>query len=285
MVKHVSIHKDNKHMASKSQIQPSLLSQPRNSLRKNLLKTSWGYHAYMRLRWGTGKRQPPSDGRTNRTLRSQAEVAECVEEAKRLSLPPCEDAPKTWDTLAAVREVLLSTTPDATILDAGAEVYSRFLPWLYLYGYRKLYGINLIFGEPVQQGTIRYEQGDITRTRFPADHFDAIACLSVVEHGVDLNAFFAEMSRILKPGGVLVTSTDYFETPTDTSGLTAYGVPIHVFDREEIVAAVKLAQNHGLHLTGELDLSCQEKVVRWHPHKHEYTFISMAMKKKGGNPA
>lgn len=266
-------------MANTSDPGPGFDKRSRASLKERILRTSLGYRAYMRLRWGTGDRQPPAAGRMNRTLRSRAEVDECVEEARRLRLPPCEDAPKTWDTLAAVRQVLDSTDSNAVVLDAGAETYSRFLPWLYLYGYRNLCGINLVFDEPLSQGSILYEHGDITRTRFANGHFDVIACLSVVEHGVDLGAFFAEMSRILKLGGVLVTSTDYFETPTDTAGLMAYGVPIRVFDRAQMLEAVALARAHGLELTSELDLSCQEKVVRWHPHEHEYTFIVMAMTK------
>lgn len=259
------------HLAAATRTQPTL--------KERILQTSLGYKAYMALRWGASNRPPPSDGRMNRTLKSRAEVAECVEEAQRLRLPPCEDAPKTWDTLAAVRQVLDSTDKDAVVLDAGAETYSRFLPWMYLYGYRNLCGINLVFDEPLRQGPIHYEHGDITKTRFPDSHFHAIACLSVVEHGVELGAFFAEMSRILKPGGVLVTSTDYFDTPTDTSGLTAYGVPIRVFDHTQMREAVALAEAQGLELTGELDLGCNEKVVRWHPHEHEYTFIVMAMRK------
>lgn len=268
-------------MGSTSYQSPGAATKRQTSLREKMLQAPLGYATYMRLRWGTSNREHPSSGRMNRALKSRDEVNECVEEAKRLRLPPCEDAPKTWDTLAAVKHVLDSTDKDSLVLDAGAEIYSRFLPWMYLFGYRNLWGINLVFDEPLRQGPIRYEYGDITKTRFPNNHFHAIACLSVVEHGVDLGAFFAEMSRILKPGGVLVTSTDYFETPTDTEGLTAYGAPIRVFDRTQILEAVALAKSQGLELTSELDLRCQDKVVRWHPHKHEYTFIVMAMKKVG----
>ncbi|ACL73430.1 Methyltransferase type 11 [Thioalkalivibrio sulfidiphilus HL-EbGr7] len=268
-------------MDTEASTQPSTLSRSRSSIREALLNTQWGFDAYMRLRWGGTRRDWPSTGRINRALMSQEEVSQSVAEANSLKLPPCEDAPKTWDTLAALRAVLEATTTDAVVLDAGAETYSRFLPWLYLYGYRNLHGINLVFDKPFRQGSIQFENGDITRTRFPDGHFDAIACLSVVEHGVDLEAYFREMSRILKPGGVLITSTDYFETPTDTQGLTAYGAPIHVFDRDEILQGVEIAKGYGLGLTSDLDLRCQDKVVRWHPYEHQYTFISIGMKKTG----
>jgi SAM-dependent methyltransferase len=249
----------------------------RAALREALLSTRVGYGAYMKSRWGGGTRERPRVDWNNSALKTQAEVDASVAEAKRLRLPPLADAPKTWDTLAALSEVVTRTGPDATILDAGAEIYSRFLPWLYLYGYRKLFGINLIFERTMQQGPIRYEQGDITKTRFERDTFDAVACLSVVEHGVDLAAYFAEMHRILKPGGVLVTSTDYFETTTDTRGLAAYGTPIRVFTRADIEQAVETAKRCGFELTGPLDLRSQDRIVTWAQYDLKYSFVVFSM--------
>jgi SAM-dependent methyltransferase len=252
----------------------------RAALRESLLSTRVGYSAYMRARWGGGPRERPRVDWINRALKTQSEVDASVAEAKRLRLPPLADAPKTWDTLAALNEVVTRTGPDARVLDAGAEVYSRFLPWLYLYGYRQLFGINLIFDKTTQQGPIRYEQGDITKTRFEAGWFDAIACLSVVEHGVDLEAYFREMHRILKPGGVLVTSTDYFETPTDTRGLVAYGTPIRVFTKGDIEAAVQTAERCGFALTGPIDPRTDQRLVTWAQYDLKYSFVVFAMTKK-----
>ena len=48
---------------------------------------------------------------------------------------------------------------------------------------------------------IRYIPGDLTHTPFPDGYFDAIACLSVIEHGVPLQNYFREMYRLLKPNG------------------------------------------------------------------------------------
>ena len=71
-------------------------------------------------------------------------------------------------------------------------------------------------------------------TRFDPETFDVVTCLSVVEHGVDLDGYFREAARILKPGGALVTSTDYYPDPIDTAGKHAYGVPVKIFNRAEI---------------------------------------------------
>jgi SAM-dependent methyltransferase len=250
------------------------------AMREAMLSTNAGYRTYMGLRWGVGGRELPQYSWMNTALQNRAQVEQATAETARLKLPSCPDATKNWDTLAALREVLERTTPRAKVLDAGAEMYSRFLPWLYLYGYRDLCGNNLVFRDIRRRGPIMYEPGDITKTRFEDDTFDAVSCLSVVEHGVDLRAYFREMARILKPGGVLVTSTDYFDTPTDTRGLSAYGVPIHIFTRSEIEDAVRIADSVGLRLTGPLKLDCDQRVVRWDMYGLEYSFVVIAMTKK-----
>jgi SAM-dependent methyltransferase len=251
-----------------------------SSFRETLLSNRLAYAIYMRLRWGGGRRDLPAVHPMNGVLKTQAEVDAAVAEASRLRLPPCADAAKTWDTLGALQEVLRSTRPDARVLDAGAELYSRLLPWLYLYGYRNLIGNNLVFDRVIQYGSIRYEPGDITATRFSDAHFDAITCLSVIEHGVDLEKYFREMARILKPGGVLVTSTDYFEQPTDTGGKSAYGVPIRVFNRADMTRAFEAAQLAGLDLKGPVDLSAGERVVHWSVHDLRYSFIVFSMRRR-----
>lgn len=247
--------------------------------RDALMSTAWGYRAYMALRWGNQRREAPRVSPVNTVLKTKAEVDEAVAEAARLRLPQFSDPPKTWDTLGALHEIVSRTDTNAKVLDAGAELYSRILPWLYLYGYRNLTGNNLVFDKShtVKRGTIAYEYGDITATRFADKHFDAITCLSVVEHGVDLQKYFAEMARILKPGGVLVTSTDYFEQPTDTRGLSAYGTPIRVFTRADIQKAVEGAKKVGLRLTQPIDYSSQERVVTWKQFGLSYSFIIFSM--------
>ena len=40
--------------------------------------------------------------------------------------------------------------------------------------------------------------------------FDYVTSLSVIEHGVNIEKYFREMSRIIKSNGYLLTSTDYW---------------------------------------------------------------------------
>lgn len=244
---------------------------------EQVLSTRAGFRAYMTARWGGGARELPRPQWMNSALKTRQQVDEAVAETQRLRLPPCPDPAKNWDTLAALRQVLEVTKPDARILDAGAEMYSRLLPWLYLYGYRNLVGNNLVFTDTVHRGPIVYQPGDLTRTGFPDASFDAITCLSVIEHGVDAHKYFAEMSRLLKPGGCLVTSTDYFETPTDTRGQEAYGVPIRVLTRADIEQTLAVAATYGFVGKGPIDFTSVDRLVRWDAYGLDYTFIAFAL--------
>lgn len=213
------------------------------------------------------------------TLKSEAEVRATVADSRRLGLPLHPDLPKNWDTRLMVAALLASTGPDDAILDAGAETYSRILGSLYLYGRRALTGINLVFDRPTERGPIHFEHGDITRTRFADGSFAGIACQSVIEHGVDVRAYLTEMVRLLRPGGVLVTSTDYFPEPVDTRGQVAYGVPIKIFTGDEMLAMIALAAELGLTLTHPLDLECSERPVHWKRFDLRYTFTCFALRK------
>ncbi|MFM9912150.1 MAG: class I SAM-dependent methyltransferase [Methylophilaceae bacterium] len=51
------------------------------------------------------------------------------------------------------------------------------------------------------------KQGFLDQQAYPNAFFDVITVYEVIEHVPDLNAFLAELSRILKPGGVLEIRT------------------------------------------------------------------------------
>jgi SAM-dependent methyltransferase len=234
----------------------------------------------LKAKFGAGKlSKVPGPHIVNGTLKSRAERDAATEIGKRLHVPLHRGDEKNWDHLAAVSIILSNTDRSARVLDAGAEIYSNVLPALFLYGYRELYGINLRFTDPTRRGLIQYIPGDLTHTPFSDGFFDAIACLSVIEHGVSLNDYFREMYRLLKPGGVLITSTDYYPTPIDTHGRSAHGTPIKIFSKPEIEAALALAKSVGFELTGELNLECEEKPIRWEQFGLEYTFVLFTLRK------
>ena len=141
--------------------------------------------------------------------------------------------------------------------------------------------MNLSFTDPARRGPIQYLPGDITCTGFADGFFDAITCMSVIEHGVPLRPYFEEMYRLLKPGGILITSTDYFPEPIDTRNKMAHQAPIKIFCKEEAREILALAQEIGFEATGRIDLECSAPTVRWDPYGLEYSFLIFTLCKQG----
>lgn len=217
---------------------------------------------------------PPTD-----VLDSRADWRAAVAECRRLRLPLHHDRPKNWDALGAVATVLAECGDGARVLDAGSARYSSVLPWLRLYGLGDLVGNNLEFGADVHRDGVLFRYGDITATDFPDARFDAITCMSVIEHGVPQEPFLAESARLLRPGGVLVISTDYDSDPPDTTGISMYGQGVHIFSPDEIRRFVDIAARHGLELLGELTLEHAERPVHWKRTGLDYTFIRLSFRR------
>jgi SAM-dependent methyltransferase len=255
--------------AEKDRVKNMVLSTPLG-YRLNLARKTGAYRPR-----GNPSIQPASGPLTSTQVWQQSE-----REVEALGLPKHVDAPKNWDSLIAVQWILQTQDKSVPILDAGAEVYSVILPWLYMYGYKHLSGINLTFQQPVRRGHIQYQYGDITATGFESGSFGAITCLSVIEHGVPLDAYFKESARLLKPGGILITSFDYYQQPIDTIGMTAYGVPVKIFSAQDVGSMLEIAAGHGLQPMGEVALECEEKPVHWEQNGLDYTFFTLGLQKR-----
>ena len=218
---------------------------------------------------------------TNTTLKSLTELKAHLDLANRLSLPIHPDPRKNWDNLKA--SLLFASRFESTsrIFDAGAdkEPTSVFLPTMRQLLGCELFGMNLNYEQESERvNQISYVRGDITKTPFPDAHYDGITSLSVIEHGVDLDAYFKEMSRLLQPGGLLVTSTDYWPDKIhNKEQVEAYGQPIFIFSQLEIEQVLAKAAEHNLHLTGKIDYEAEEQTINW--LGFEYTFIMFTLQK------
>ena len=90
------------------------------------------------------------------------------------------------------------------------------------------------------------------------------------------------MSRLLKEGGYLLISTDYWPDPIDTTGLYPYGSnfgEMKVFTREDIEKLAWKAREYGLELIEPIDFSYEDKVVYWKRVDKSFTFIFFVLKK------
>ncbi len=260
-------------------IVPSASRRFSRRFKNALLRTNLAYRLYLKLKFNAANpAQPPAAPLPNAALQTTAEWQSALTQARSLRVPLHRSDEKNWDHLAAAFAILANTTPSARVLDAGAEYYSNVLPTLFLYGYSNLYALNLSFTSPARRGPIQYLPGDITQTAFPNAHFDAATCMSVIEHGVPLAAYFREMHRILKPGALLITSTDYYPTPIDTRAQSAHGAPIKIFTRSEIEAILKLATDSGFEQTADVNLDCAEKPIHWPQFNLDYTFLTFTLR-------
>jgi SAM-dependent methyltransferase len=217
-------------------------------------------------------------------LQSKAEAAEATRIVQWLGLPSHHDSQKNWDTLKALHYILALNEPGAPVLDAGSSGDSAILKWLNLLGFGKLYACDIRPKPSAKYSSrqIEFSVQDLTRTNYPDVFFKVVTCISVIEHGVDLNRFMAEMARVLKPGGVLLISTDYWSEPIDCHGIYPYGEAMgemKVFQPEDIRGLVRLAERQGLDLCAPLRLETGERAVRWERVDRDYTFAFLPFRK------
>lgn len=69
---------------------------------------------------------------------------------------------------------------------------------------------------------VKFVEGMLQKMPFETNHFDAVCCISVLEHTSNYSEILDEFNRVLKPGGVLVITFDLsldgrFELPRDTA--------------------------------------------------------------------
>jgi len=98
--------------------------------------------------------------------------------------------------------------------------------------------------------------------------YDAVTCMSTIEHiegKVDEKAF---MTKLCKPGNILFLTTDF-----STTGKTFGGAHCRTYNKVSMVKLANLAKNYGFKYYGEVDWTYGGAMV------YEYTFASLALTK------
>jgi SAM-dependent methyltransferase len=204
---------------------------------------------------------------------------------------------KSWD-LALIRNFVDDLARQELILDLGAGGLGA-VRLLHEMGFTRVAGYDFEFNvferllqlrdwlglmARMRRPTVipyRLKRRDLLRTGLKSGCAGAIVCLSVIEHGVDVQSFFREAARLLKPSGRLYISTDYWDPKIDTGDRKMFGLPWTIFCRREIESLIEigLASGFGIDSWNPDDLRCQEAVVRDGPHA--YTFIGLSFVKHG----
>jgi SAM-dependent methyltransferase len=226
-----------------------------------------------------------------KVLRDWRAIGEAHINLARQGLPQHNSCEKAWD-LYGLYQLLRTIDRDSRLIDLGCGGLFT-LRLADAMGFHRLSGVDLVIplrARLVQakrmwrRKTVRVpfslRRMSITSLRFADQSFDLAAAISTIEHGVDLPRFFSEVGRILRFGGLLFMTTDYWEERIQVEpSFRAYGRSWMIFDRRDIEAMLSLARMNGLVPLDPThsDLSCGERCVAW--SGHEYTFISMVFRK------
>lgn len=212
-------------------------------------------------------------------LSSWQAVQTVTETLQQRGLPTHLTPQKNWDQ-GLLAQLLESVDPQAAILDMGCGDCCT-LDFLSALGFASLHGIDLRIKDSQKSDRYQLFEGDLMHTPFADASYDILTSISVIEHGVDLDAFFEEADRLLKPGGILFVTTDYWETkiPIDPT-IKPFGLSWQIFSKAEIQEAIDLAQQRRLNLIQETTIpACHESPVSW--YQRDYTFIALAFRKWG----
>ena len=241
----------------------------------------------------------------NEVLKSKEDVEKAIEKLKSIGLYPHYDVVKSWDTHKVISFIKQNAKYDDKILDVGCNG-SPILPMLRKIGFRNLFGcdLNLKSRNPLFVLKIidfmRYKnlkpiidmfenkdefynltKQNLENTSYESESFDFITSLSVMEHGVNVQNYFSEMNRLLKPVGFLLTSTDYWPEKIETSS-NVYQTDQDdtIFDKSELEEIINIALEQGFKLYDPMDYGYKDKVVYWKKTKKRYTFAFFCLQKQ-----
>jgi 2-polyprenyl-3-methyl-5-hydroxy-6-metoxy-1,4-benzoquinol methylase len=132
--------------------------------------------------------------------------------------------------------------------------------------------------------TVDYAGSDISRMPFPDNTFDAVFCISVIEHlgHGGATATMAELHRVLRLGGRLLLTTDYYKDAKAKLFYEGQGESFPVdwgfFDESSLTQLI--LQADGFFVDGEVDLTVdwsktEERMRRF--HGYPYTSVGVAL--------
>ncbi|MDX2244027.1 MAG: class I SAM-dependent methyltransferase [Leptolyngbyaceae cyanobacterium bins.302] len=210
-------------------------------------------------------------------LQYQQDVEAATQALQSRGLPTHLTVQKNWDQWLLAQS-LADDDRQSQILDLGCGDGCT-LDFLAALGFQHLHGIDLEIKPSLRNRPYQLHEADMTATPFPDASFDCAVSISVIEHGVDLNAFFQEAYRLLRPNGLLFVTTDYWQQKIQIDPtIKPFGLSWSIFSDSEVAAAIALAQSHGFSLDSHTQIpDCVETTVDW--YDRHYTFIAMEFRK------
>lgn len=209
-------------------------------------------------------------------LQNRQEIDAATLKIQSLCLPLHLDIHKNWDHLL-LYSAIATIDKQSQIIDLGCGECCT-LNFLAALGFKNLHGIDLQIGYDANTAYTLH-QGNLTQTPLVSGECDVAISVSVIEHGVDLAAFFAEVSRLLKTDGLLFVTTDYWSEYIEiNSSIQPFGLEWKVFSAPDIEQLIALAQENNLVLAEAGDIpASSDRTVSWYDYK--YSFIALLFRK------
>lgn len=205
------------------------------------------------------------------TLKTTEEIKEATRILTEKGLSLCKACePKNWDL-----SLVAKGQGDGDIIDVGCNGS------LVLENHKKaglvgsLYGIDLF--EVETPG--KFIHGNFLDTELPRSYFDFVSCISVVEHGVDMNLFAEKCDYVCKSKARIFLSFDYWQTRIDVGNLRPFGLPWCIFCESDVRYMKQKFAQYGF-TVGNEDYSVRDTIIYpgyFSPGNVAYTFCFMEL--------
>ena len=221
-----------------------------------------------------------------RPLQTRLETDAATALVEALGLPSHHDSQKNWDTFKCISYIASTGDKETPVLDAGSGARVVAPRWLRQLGYQNVYACDMQGAQKdlYKNLGIKFSVQNLTETNYEDAFFQAVTCISVIEHNVPLDKFAEEMGRILKPGGLLLVSTDYWSEYIDCEGIYPYTFEageMKIITPKDMTEFTEMARENGMEPCEPLQFETTDKAVRWERTDRDYTFYFAAYRKKG----
>ena len=191
---------------------------------------------------------------------------------------PVGDVVKSWDVAKTLEFISTHLPYESKILDLGA--YCSEVPVsLALMGYENVSGVDLnpdVKKMPYAD-KVTYTVSDFMKMPYSSDSFDAVTAISVIEHGYEPDRLFAELGRIVRPGGYFIASFDYWPKKIDIKNTRFFDLTWLIFSKEDVDLLLDVAKIHGFSPVGNLHSEAGDTTINC--MGFDYTFGWLVLRK------
>ncbi len=189
---------------------------------------------------------------------------------------------KRWEYPWALERAGL--IPGERVLDAGCgrSVFPLYLAALGVRATALDLDLDPRLGEPLDL-PVGWVPGDLTAMPLPDGAFDAVFCISVIEHLPEacIPVAMSELRRVLRPGGRLLLTTDFYDDATAELWCEGpdrrFRVDWGVFDESRLSRFILEAP--GFRVDGAVDLRVDWPAVKPRMRQyHGYPYTSVGVK-------